>query len=455
MLRRRGKLLRQRTMVRLTVLLCVLLAVRSAAAETPGGWWMGSYTLAGPGTFTVELKGARATVALGLGHAGAQTVPVEVDGADVRFTLPGRPTPVVFAGTVAGDLFAGTARQGTAHGTFRARRGEDRGTVAAGFYGRRAVVDDEYGPERIVDLDSGSVNALYPVGGRFAVGSGFATRSPMRGLARLVGRRPIRQVEVRFRSGDAVLSGTLTLPASRGPSPAVSFVTGSGRTTRAYLPDIQALLVHSGVAVLAYDKRGVGQSGGIYPGESPTPETIDVLARDAAAGARFLARQPEIDRSRIGLAGHSQAGWIMPLAAVRTPAVHFLVSFSGPTVTADETDLYQSLTGQGDRPQTESDAAIDRQVLAAGRGGVDPMPWIRKLRIPELWVFGGRDMQVPPRLSIRRLEPFPRNVTVRVFPRANHALVETKTGLTSEMLRSDRFAPGFFRFVSAWLRAHA
>ncbi|MGN6800069.1 MAG: hypothetical protein ACTHKS_18170 [Gaiellaceae bacterium] len=94
-------------------------------------------------------------------------------------------------------------------------------------------------------------------------------------------------------------------------------------------------------------------------------------------------------------------------------------------------------------------------VIAAGRGGVDPMAWIRRLRIPMLWVFGGRDMQVPPRLSRRRLEPLARNVTVRVFPRANHALVETATGLTSEMLRSDRFAPGLFPFVSAWLRAHA
>src|SRR5262249_55157211 len=140
-----------------------------------------------------------------------------------------------------------------------------------------------------------------------------------------------------------------------------------------------------------------------------------------------------------------QAGWIMPLAASRTPAVRFLVVFSGPSVTADETDLYQNLTGQGERPQTESDAAIDAQVLAAGRSGVDPMPWIRKLRIPALWVFGGRDEHVPARLSVRRLEPVAheagRDFTIRVFPNANHALVETKTGLTSEMLRSDRYAP--------------
>ena len=436
-----------------------LVALTIGAPTAPAGWWSGSYTLGGgPGTFTVRFDGARASVALGPGHAGLQVAPAHVDGTRVRFSLPGRPAPVTFAGAVSGGRLAGTVRQGTARGTFRARRGENRALVAAGFYGRFAVVDDPYGPARLVDVDSGAVNALYPAGKRFVVGSGFATREPTRGFARLAGRQATRQLEVRFRSGDAVLSGTLTLPASRGPHAAVAFVTGSGETSRAYLPDLQALLVRNGVAVLAYDKRGIGQSGGFYPGESPTASTIDVLARDASAAVRFLAQQPGIDRSRIGLAGHSQAGWIMPLAASRTRAVRFLVVFSGPAVTADETDLYQTLTGQGDRPQGASNAAIDAQVLAAGRSGVDPMPWIRKLRVPAVWVYGGRDEQVPPRLSVRRLEPVVhkpgRDFTLRVFPGANHALVETKTGLTSEMLRSDRFAPGLFPFVSAWLRSH-
>jgi alpha-beta hydrolase superfamily lysophospholipase len=74
-----------------------------------------------------------------------------------------------------------------------------------------------------------------------------------------------RQLEVRFASGTAVLSGTLTLPSGAAPHLAVVFVHGSGRTPRAYLPDLQVLLVHNGVAVLAYDKRGIGQSAGKTP----------------------------------------------------------------------------------------------------------------------------------------------------------------------------------------------
>ena len=125
-------------------------------------------------------------------------------------------------------------------------------------------------------------------------------------------------------------------------------------------------------------------------------------------------------------------------------------------MTADENDLYQTLAGEGDHPATLTDAQIDAQVLKAGPGGVDPIPWIRKLKIPSLWVYGGRDLIMPPRLSERRLAPIAagqgRDFTVVDFPHANHALVETKTGLTSEMLRSDTYAPGMFDRVREWLK---
>ena len=94
-------------------------------------------------------------------------------------------------------------------------------------------------------------------------------------------------------------------------------------------------------------------------------------------------------------------------------------------------------------------------MLQRGPGGFDPIPSIRKLRIPALWLYGGKDSFIPPRLSARRLAPIAaepgRDFTVVDFPNANHALVETTTGLTSEMLRSDMFAPGLFAAVGDWL----
>src|SRR6188768_1442564 len=172
------------------------------------------------------------------------------------------------------------------------------------YTGDLAVVDDPYGPARLVDLSAGRVRALYPSGRAFSIGSGFATATPVRGRARFdahgatIGGRqvrllPLRSIPVRFRSDGATLAGTLMVPPGGGRRGAVAYVTGSGPTTREYLPELQALLLHDGVAVLAYDKRGIGASGGSYPGESPTDTAIDQLARDAAAAARFLTGRAE------------------------------------------------------------------------------------------------------------------------------------------------------------------
>jgi len=456
--------------------LATLVAIVGVGTASPAanGTWVGRYTLGGGDELAVTLSGKQALVALGAGHADLQAVPLSTAGGRIRFQLPGRPAAVVFDGAIAKGKLAGAVRQGSLRGTFSARPGSGAGLVARGVYRagstNEAVVADPYGPARLVDLDSGKVRALYPAGAGFAIGSGFATRSPSTGTAtfgptsaRIEGstakRIRVRQLEVRFRSRTATLAGTLSIPPGGGKHAAVAFVHGSGPAVRAYLPDLSAMLLRHGVAVLVYDKRGNGQSGGIYPGASPTANTIDTLARDAAAATRFLAAQPEIDRTRVGLTGQSQAGWIVPLAASREPSVRFLVLFSGPAVTADENDIYQDLAGEGERPPTPmSEEAIDAKVIEHGPGGFDPIPSIRKLKIPALWLYGGKDTFIPPRLSARRLAPIAaesgRDFTVVDFPNANHALVETTTGLTSEMLRSDTFAPGLFTRVGAWLREH-
>jgi dienelactone hydrolase len=464
--------LRRLALVGLAVVAALVLGEgASSTATAVSGSWVGTYTLGGSGDVAFTVRGRRATVTLGVGHAGIQVVAASTAGG-LRFTLPGRPAPVVFHAVLKGSALVGTVSQGRARGAFRATRGTAPELTARGIYaggGKTvAVVDDPYGPARLVDLDTGEVRALTPADGALRIGSGFASERPSRGVARFdlaAARLPdanlalvrLRELEVRFPRAGAMLSATLTLPPGAGPHPAVAWVTGSGPTTRAYLPDLTALLVHHGVAVLAYDKRGIGQSGGRYPGESPTRGTIDVLARDAAAAVRFLAAQPEIDRSRVGLAGHSQAGWIMPLAATREPKVRFVLAFAGPAVTADENDIYQTLAGEGDTPQHLSDEQVDAQVLAQGPSGVDPMPWVRSLRVPAAWFFGGLDKIMPTRLSVKLLEPVAkeqgRDFTISVLPRANHALVETTTGLTSEMLVSSTFAPGLFRQVGEWLRA--
>ena len=107
---------------------------------------------------SVAFSGKRAVVALGASHAEAQSVPVTTSGGRIRFTLPARPA-LSFDGAIEKGRFAGSIRQGTLHGTFSTRAGGAPSLMARGMYaaggGVQAVVDDPYGPPRIVDLDSG------------------------------------------------------------------------------------------------------------------------------------------------------------------------------------------------------------------------------------------------------------------------------------------------------------
>ena len=197
--------------------LATLVAVVGVGTASPAasGSWVGRYTLGGGDELAVTLSGKQALVALGAGHADLQAVPLSTAGGRIRFQLPGRPAAVVFDGAIANGKLAGTVRQGTLRGTFSARPGSGAGLVARGLYRagstNEAVVDDPYGPARLVDLDSGKVRALYPAGAGFAIGSGFATRAPSTGTAtfgptsaRIEGstakRIRVRQLEVRFRS---------------------------------------------------------------------------------------------------------------------------------------------------------------------------------------------------------------------------------------------------------------
>src|SRR5919201_1897385 len=134
---------------------CLLLGAALAgsgasATPTPAGTWSGRYSLHGQTAIAFSVQGRRAVVALGVGHADAESVPVSRAGTHIRFALPGRPTPLVFDGRLRGRTVGGTVRQGSARGTFRAVRGSaptlfGRGWVSAG--GRTvAVVDDPYGP---------------------------------------------------------------------------------------------------------------------------------------------------------------------------------------------------------------------------------------------------------------------------------------------------------------------
>jgi pimeloyl-ACP methyl ester carboxylesterase len=452
--------------------LALVFAALAFAPTAQAADWTGTYRIpasADPVQITVALNGQSATVALGPGHSGRTVVAAHVADGRVQFALPGLPNDVVFDGHIDGAHATGSVSQGALHGSFDLAHGRDARLLAYGLYRSArgdaiAIVEPGSGfPTWLLELASGDVHGLNATlttvgaraGDRTGDGMLAVTATTISwthdGATTRYQRVRVRQREVRV----GVNAATLTLPAGSGSFPAVAMVHGSGPHARDEFQVFAAYCTLLGVAVIADDKRGVGESSGRYPGGSATPAAIDVLARDAQAEVRFLDTLDRVDRTRVGLLGDSQAGWIVPLAAARERSARWAVLLAGPTVTVDESDYWAELAGLGIVQPTGTQAEMTAKVRASGRSGFDPEPSLRKLTIPVHWIFADDDRNIPTQLSIERLRKMKagHDFTWSVI-HATHTLLDLPSGLNDDIARSRGFATTLFPEIGRFLRSH-
>jgi len=304
---------------------------------------------------------------------------------------------------------------------------------------------------------------------------------------------PYRSEDIRCQNGSVTLAGTLNVPASQSNRvPAVVFVHGSGAATRDGFNFWADQFSRMGVAALTFDKRGTGRSTGDWRSAD-----FNDLAHDVLACVDRLKAHSGIDAARIGLFGQSQGGWVAPLAASLSPDVAWLVLVSGPSVTPAEQNWWEAestlralhvpqadldrastLWQQNDRvtrtgegfPDLESEvrragtrwlAPIGLQPLPAADAperlflrrilDYDPLPALHAVAAPSLWIFGARDATVPTARCASVLESLKaehKDVTVRMFPNATHALW---TAPAVQSFQWPGLAPGYVDAVKEWV----
>lgn len=184
---------------------------------------------------------------------------------------------------------------------------------------------------------------------RFAPIRGLASPSVEVSVAQekhIAVRSAVYQTEdVSFRSSDGtMIAGTIYKPSNgEKPRAATVMLHGSGPQDRDGYASIIAVfadeIAASGRVVLAFDKRGSGGSDG-----DGDRASFGVLAADARAAMEYLAKRTEVDPSRIGLAGSSQAGWVAAkvIADGALPADVLLLGAAGTALTVAEQNLYNT-----------------------------------------------------------------------------------------------------------------
>ncbi len=242
-----------------------------------------------------------------------------------------------------------------------------------------------------------------------------------------------REVDVTFRSHGTSLAGTLFLPKGGEPHPAVVWVHASGEHERLSYGVLVSAAIRANLAFFSYDKRGVGESGGkCCPADDEEAglREFGEQADDALAALEAVRSRPDIDAAHVGLLGVSQAGWIVPIAAVRSKDVAFTVLASGPTVTTGEEQFYSRLTGDANTSgSAAAKAARARKLREHGPSGFDPKPFLEKMTVPGLWLFGSADGSVPPDESeavLDGLKASGRDFTYVIFPGAGHGLLDDR-----------------------------
>lgn len=175
------------------------------------------------------------------------------------------------------------------------------------------------------------------------------------------------EVSIETASPDIRIAGTLSIPQGNGPHPAVILLAGSGPHTRDQLISgspmfryIAERLSSNGIAVLRFDKRGMGDSTGP---KDINDSTLTDFVDDAQSCFQFLKKRAEIDPNRIGLIGHSEGAIVGPMLGVKEPSVRFLVLIAPPAVSGAEIWIKQRLFFSQQRGvKAEKLAALEKEL---------------------------------------------------------------------------------------------
>ncbi|MCL2144011.1 MAG: alpha/beta hydrolase [Endomicrobia bacterium] len=327
--------------------------------------------------------------------------------------------------------------------------------------------------------------------------------------------------EVKFQNKDAgiILAGTLTMPyGSKAEGfPAVVLISGSGPHNRdgefaGHRPFfvIADYLTKNGIAVLRYDDRGTGDSGGVFNFAS-----TEDFAKDASAAIEYLKTRKEIDVKNIGLIGHGEGAAIASMITAKQRRIMFTILLAGYALPGSEIVLKRKeMTGKAakiGKKELKNEIKITKEVMRIvmasenigqqkndliqylgkrydnftpsefpkGVGKADfirkytneytgawmrnflrynPADALEEVKCPVLALWGSKDLQISPKNNINAMRQAleksgNRDAAFKIYKGLNHMFQECKTGLPAEYpFIEQTFSPEVLSDILKWVK---
>ena len=244
--------------------------------------------------------------------------------------------------------------------------------------------------------------------------------------------------------------GEIFLDPNSQLHPAIVFLVGSGpNSTHTGLytdfvrENLEQIFLQHGVALMYFDKRGVGLSEGRW-------HRTDLYERadDARAAVQFLQQHPDIDPKRIGVVGHSQGGTVAQiLGHLYGDSLAFIASLAAPTYDTQRRITHEYYNGflcssvpeEVARDKSEKKAISDLNWVNAfpliktwrhlsELSEFSPAPHLAQLRLPSYFAFAELDYYVSAEWGVSALKKAAgnsANITIQVFPGLDHDFRQT------------------------------
>jgi hypothetical protein len=308
-----------------------------------------------------------------------------------------------------------------------------------------------------------------------------------------------------FESNGVKLAGRLVMPKGHGKVPVVVLIHGSEHDSALDFYSLQRMFPAQGIGTFVFDKRGTGISGGKYT------QDFSVLADDDIAAVAEARKLAGARAGRVGYQGGSEAGWVIPIAANKSPVDFAIIGF-GLAVTVLEEDqqsvaldmYFHHHSAEDTKKALELARAGERVVETMGKEGYaefdalrekyknepwykdvhgdflffilpldkakmeaaakqfdfhtpfryEPMPTLRASTTPQLWILGTDDMEAPSAETSKRIKSLiadGKNYTLAVYPGAEHGMTEYELSDKGERL-STHFVAGYFQMMADFIR---